>query len=255
MNTGPPPGFYGKVPALGDFVSRRLSRGFTEPWDAWLQSCLACSREQLGDDWLEIYLTSPMWRFVLSPSLCGEQAWAGAVMPSVDRVGRYFPLAIAMASDGQRETVQIIAAGDEWFRRAEAELLSALDDDGFEIEAFDRRVAALSDDFPPTQPGKAIVTPAGLGTPWRVGLDDSASAGARLPDLLAAMLSAGYGPYSIWWTSGSAHVRPSLLVCTGMPQASRYASLLVGDWQTHGWHDASPASGESRAPGMEGDAA
>ena len=88
-------GFFGKLPKHGDFLSRRLPRAFTDPWDRWLQNAIADSREQMAEDWLNIYLTSPIWRFALSPGLCGDNAWAGVLMPSVDRVGRYFPLTLA----------------------------------------------------------------------------------------------------------------------------------------------------------------
>ena len=33
-------GFWGKLPARGDFVRAGLPRSFVEPWDAWLQSAL-----------------------------------------------------------------------------------------------------------------------------------------------------------------------------------------------------------------------
>src|ERR1043165_7880768 len=51
-------GWYGKMPCLGDFASRRLTPDFITPWDAWLQRSIATSRQQLGEQWLEIYLTS-----------------------------------------------------------------------------------------------------------------------------------------------------------------------------------------------------
>ncbi len=255
MNTGPLAGFYGKLPALGDFVSRRLPRAFVEPWDAWLQDCLTCSRQQLGDDWLEFYLTSPIWRFVLSPGVCGAQAWAGAMMPSVDGVGRYFPLTVTMAPGAQQNALRIIADGDSWFQHAEAELLTALDDDGFEIEAFDRRVGALGAELPHAGAHDAAIAPPVIGMPWRVSLDDGADAGEQLPNLLPALLSANYGRYSVWWTSGSDYLRPSLLVCTALPSAAQFTALLVGDWQRYGWHDASQEDAASATLAADGDAA
>ena len=39
-----PPGLYGKLPARGDFVTRRLDRGFVEAWDDWLQQAILASR-------------------------------------------------------------------------------------------------------------------------------------------------------------------------------------------------------------------
>ena len=59
-------GLYGKLPTHGDFLRRRVSDEFVASWDAWLQLAIADSRSALGDRWLDIYLTSPIWRFALS---------------------------------------------------------------------------------------------------------------------------------------------------------------------------------------------
>ena len=56
-------GFYGKLPARGDFVRVGLPRDFTEPWDGWLQSVIAGSRSLMGDAWLPAFLEAPVWRF------------------------------------------------------------------------------------------------------------------------------------------------------------------------------------------------
>ena len=83
------PGFYGKVPALGDFVTRRLPReGFLDTWDAWLSEGMRQTKASMGEAWLPTYLTSPVWRFAVSSGVCGPVPWAGVLMPSVDRVGK-----------------------------------------------------------------------------------------------------------------------------------------------------------------------
>ena len=91
------PGFgaFGKMPALGDFFRLNLPRDFVDAWDGWLQEELAGSRASLGEHWLDCYLVGPLWRFALGPGLCETRAYAGVMMPSVDRVGRYFPLTVA----------------------------------------------------------------------------------------------------------------------------------------------------------------
>ena len=62
------PGWYGKLPSLGDFASRRLEGEFIPAWDAWLQKVLQATRTALGEGWLDSYLTMPIWRFVLLPA-------------------------------------------------------------------------------------------------------------------------------------------------------------------------------------------
>lgn len=91
------PGWYGKLPSLGDFASRRLAHELIEPWDAWLAEEIGELRNSYPDEWLQGYLDSPTWRFVLGTGVLGAhqvQPLAGILMPSVDRVGRYFPLTI-----------------------------------------------------------------------------------------------------------------------------------------------------------------
>jgi len=89
-------GWYGKLPSLGDFAQRRLPTAFVDVWDDWLGAELA--RVRMRDDgWLQAYLSSPVWRFVLLPGALSptSTAWSGVLMPSVDKVGRYFPLTLA----------------------------------------------------------------------------------------------------------------------------------------------------------------
>ena len=86
--------WFGKLPFLGDFASRRLPESFIRPWDEWLQPGLAATRAATGDRWLDLYLTFPVWRFVMPAGLLGDANWIGVLLPSVDRVGRCFPLTI-----------------------------------------------------------------------------------------------------------------------------------------------------------------
>ena len=85
-------GFYGKLPSHGDFLRRRVSDAFVGVWDGWLQECIAASRAILGERWLDVYLTSPAWRFACAAGTFGAAPIAGVMVPSVDRVGRYFHL-------------------------------------------------------------------------------------------------------------------------------------------------------------------
>lgn len=79
-------GFYGKLASRGDFVSRALPQSFIGPWDSWLAAGLLASQNSLGGDWLNVYLVSPLWRFVLAPGVCGPDAAAGVVMPSLSLI-------------------------------------------------------------------------------------------------------------------------------------------------------------------------
>lgn len=131
-----PPGWYGKLPHLGDFASRRLPGEFIAGWDAWLGQALATSREALGARWLPGYLVAPIVRFWLAPGLLGPVAWAGLVMPSVDRVGRHFPLTVAQPGVPLAQA----QAAQGWFTSLDAAMRLALDLD-FTVDDLERELA------------------------------------------------------------------------------------------------------------------
>ena len=137
-------GFFGKLPSHGDFVSRRLSRDFLGVWDDWLQRCIAESKATLGENWLNVYLTSPIWRFAMTPGACGDEAHVGVLTPSVDKVGRYFPLSIVASAPDSAPALSIANAAGDWFERAEALLLSVLEENALEFDAFDKSVALMT---------------------------------------------------------------------------------------------------------------
>ena len=131
------PGWYGKLPGFGDFAGRRLDDAFVGDWDRWLQQGLTRLR-QSGDYWLDNYLSSPVWRFALGAQVVGCQRWLGILMPSVDRVGRYFPLSILQPYRANEPPDP-----QNWWLRAEGVALRALEQN-FDAQALD---AALTEAF------------------------------------------------------------------------------------------------------------
>ncbi|SHN13142.1 type VI secretion system-associated protein TagF [Roseibium suaedae] len=126
-------GWYGKVPCTGDFIRSGLSAGLIRNLDQWLQELLTAGRQALGDQWQAAYMTAPIWRFVTPAGVFGPAPCAGVIMPSVDRVGRQFPLCLALES---QETGEVpMSAVDAYnllepvFPALEDAALAMLDDD------------------------------------------------------------------------------------------------------------------------------
>lgn len=91
---------FGKLPAHGDFVARGLAAAEREELDRWLSGALADARGVLGDRFEAIYDQAPPWRFAARD----EAGWhAGAMAPSVDGVGRRFPLLVGIGGLNARE--------------------------------------------------------------------------------------------------------------------------------------------------------
>ncbi|MGM5058674.1 type VI secretion system-associated protein TagF (plasmid) [Rhizobium leguminosarum] len=113
-------GFFGKLPSHGDFVSMGLSRNLQAALDAWLQSGLQAAQRELGEDWERRFRMMPTWRFIVERGLWGSATIAGVLLPSLDRVGRSFPLVIATQLHGFAEHPRQLYLDDTWFTAAEA---------------------------------------------------------------------------------------------------------------------------------------
>lgn len=231
-------GYYGKVPTHGDFVSRGLPACFVAPWDAWLQEAVLTSRRQLGGNWLDCYLTSPIYRFVLAPGICGEHGWQGVLMPSVDRVGRYYPMTIAMMNQQNINPFVVLQQEITWFAKAEKLALSSLADH-FDLQQFNEELSRLT----PEMIGDTCLADSGEDQPdcqqnrhaWQQTLGPEQSIGDILPCFLDTQLKEQYFSYSVWWTQGSERVAPSLLVCEGLPPFDGMAAMFDGNWIKWGW--------------------
>lgn len=228
-------GYYGKLPGTGDFVTRQLPQQFIQSWDRWLQDGQSTSQEYFGDQWLNLFLTSPIWRFALSPSLCSESAWLGLIMPSVDSVGRYFPLTIAVEV-GQPSNIFTLAQGaTEWFDASEEVLLSALDA-RFSIQHFDSAIQKLNEIAIPNQllaPQKRTLSKA---THWHSPLAQSAQPESGFGSMLNNLALSQMPPFSLWWSEGSELIQPTMLLCPDLPQPARCPAFLNGEWSEHGWN-------------------
>ncbi|MDG4553635.1 MAG: type VI secretion system-associated protein TagF [Candidatus Competibacter sp.] len=234
----PAAGFFGKLPSRGDFIGRHLPKSFVGPWDGWLQTAIAHSREQLGENWQEYYCTSPVWRFALGPNLCGSTAYAGIMMPSMDRVGRYYPLAIAAALAPDWPLFALPAGNEEWFRQAERLALAALERDELDLDRFSQQVAELG---APPATGYPATGSAGDGNAWYCPLPQTLETAGISPFLASDLLRRGFPLHSLWWTDGSDWIARCLLICKDLPLSDGFAALLAGNWRQWGWNERAPA--------------
>jgi type VI secretion system protein ImpM len=231
-------GFYGKLPCRGDFLQRRVPLPFVEVWDAWLQECLHASREQMQDAWLDAYLTGPVWRFVLDSGVCGESGYAGILVPSVDRVGRYFPLTVVAQLSAGHCPLDVACSANAWFDAAETLVLDALEAEAIDIDAFDERVAQLRDPLAHEFASEAAslaramresTFPANADR-WHVPLQSAQSLQRAINALAYREMSRAMQPLTLWWTEGSQALGASWLSLRGLPEASAFAAMLSGNW-------------------------
>lgn len=136
------PSWFGKLPGMGDFARRRLQHEFLDPWDAWLQTGLGQLRSH-HPDWVTSYLRAPLWYFVLGEHVIGTKPWVGVMMPSVDSVGRYFPLTLAQEISDPY-TLRSSSFHEElawWWSRCAQHAYTALENN-LDATSFDQRLIA-----------------------------------------------------------------------------------------------------------------
>lgn len=222
------PGWYGKIPSLGDFASRRLPQNFIDVWHDWLQQGMAASRASLGERWLDLYLNSPIWRFLLTPGIYGEFMWAGTLMPSVDKVGRYFPLTLAVDLNANVHSLSEIATAQEWYAILEQLSLGMLD---ATMSADDLELGLKSVPFPTKQVSSAT-TGQELARWWLndvagpkvIHLSQSGTICELIEHAAQDVLKAMGSSMSLWWTGD----KPQLHCFRGLPAVSQF-SVLLGD--------------------------
>src|SRR6185503_11461778 len=101
--------------------------------------------------------TSPAWRFVCAAGTCGPTPIIGLMVPSVDRVGRYFPLTLVAELP---DDVSLIAAATDtapFFEGAERLLIETLAADEVDFEEFDERVISLGEELLPLTIPRSVV--------------------------------------------------------------------------------------------------
>lgn len=218
--SGPAPGWYGKIASLGDFAGRRLPPEFVTAVDHWLQRVIPESRQHLGDGWMDAYLTSPVWRFVLFPSVIGAGAWAGILMPSVDKVGRYFPLLITAGLE------RLPGALDDWLARLEGIALTTLDT-ACTPEDLEARLLACP--APESDLGGCTLLRAlGADSPGTMALPPDTGFNALLTAAAMATLSTTARGRSLWWAPAHQDGQVAVIAATGLPDGPTFATLLQG---------------------------
>ena len=231
-------GFYGKLPSHGDFLRRRTSDAFVDVWDSWLQECMATSRATLADRWLDLYLTSPAWRFVCAASVCGPEPVVGLMVPSVDRVGRYFPLTLVAELPPQFDVLNAATAATAFFQSAEQLLVETLAAEYVDFETFDAHVVSLAERLEPLtraqpivlEPAAAVVLDENSDGAWQMPIGSGDALAPMFEQLLSLRLSALYRPLALWWTEGSSNVAPTCLIVKGLPAPAAFSALLEGAW-------------------------
>ena len=160
---------------------------------------------QADAQWLDAYLAGPSWRFLLSPGALapGSPAIAGVLMPSVDTVGRYFPLTLVHLLPGLPGSTGATQALQTWLHRLD-----------------DLAVDAMQDDWPIAQLEAELEA---LGLPTADGDPD------HLPSWAQPLVKAASAPArSTWFWCLDAEGQPRVFTGIGLPRQQAFTNMLAG---------------------------
>jgi type VI secretion system protein ImpM len=227
-------GWYGKLPAAGDFAHRRLPRDLILWWDRWLQNNLGSLRgsaregARLGD------AAAPIWNFAIGSAAAGGYVQIGCIAPSRDRVGRQYPLCALLYFEPEHYAPSLLEAAPPFFRHMGACMALALRH-GCGLEQFDRSLLGAQD---------AIVAMARSGKPaaslpWAASEDIMAVLGGGHGQNCAALqtdtlgwpdLPRCFNPYShssYWWSNQADGAAMQTYLHGGAPNGTLFARLFA----------------------------
>ena len=237
-------GFYGKLPSHGDFLRRRVSDAFVDAWDEWLPR--VPGREPRGARAIAGWTSTSRARrgdSCARPARAARAPVLGLMAPSVDRVGRYFPLTLVAELPPYASVIAAATDAASFFDRRGTAASSRRWRPTRSTSTLRRGRGAARRALAPSSVPPPVVARAGGDGVFR---DRVAARGRCRSDRRSSWRRCSsscsrcscrrcISPLVLWWTEGSAMVEPSCLITRGLPPPDTFAALLDGSWTGHRW--------------------
>ncbi|UTV99817.1 type VI secretion system-associated protein TagF [Marinomonas rhizomae] len=216
-------GIYGKVPAHPDFISDTLHADISNELYDWAQTVMFHSREKMSESqWLPAYLVSPIWRMVVPKNEQRTHEWVGVMVPSVDALGRYFPLFIVFETEFKSLTVEwLFKECTDLFKVMEEVAMSALQQQ-LNFSQLKRLLANKLEGF---NFGQKLVLPNSLNSE---ALEFSCEQPTTSNDAFLQRSLVQLDGVLLWTLSDINKYQKPFFKCRDLPIPSEYEFLLTG---------------------------
>ncbi len=208
---------FGKLPTEGDYIRVGSDRALLDFLDAWLTSAWSEFMLTAEDRWEEHYRVATLWWFA-APFEAGSVC--GVICPSLDAVGRLFPIVVASRSTTS-DALAALTSSTPWFDAVQEAVLQALEHPGQSASTLHARVNELS--ITTTPPPRRHV--------WLSGLQTSieAESTAGWPALTGQPPIGGERAWSVWQAANFDGLATRALRLDGWPGAFALGVLLASD--------------------------
>jgi type VI secretion system protein ImpM len=159
------------------------------------------------------------------------------VQPSVDRVGRYFPLTVAAGLPSDLEVLDTMIRAAAWYDAIERIAALAFDNQ-ITAERLDERLAGTA--FPLTaivHADAAVDTLPIAERPvhaLKVGCPEGIDVQQAGVALREAQVNVGHS-HCVWFNASPGALERVLLVTRALPDSGLAQALFDGRWASHGW--------------------
>ena len=168
--------------------------------------------------------------------MVSDEAWLGVLVPSVDRVGRYFPLTVAAPIVVELDPVMTFWSNSRAFAQFEDLALMALDLH-LDFDDFETRVSGAATPLvAPMKNTEDTTTPLPQETPRCCKVAVVGEWGD--PDVAGKLQSRILGirqPYCIWAKEGDTPEERAVLCTEKLPPGEEFCAMLDLEWEQHGW--------------------
>jgi len=222
-----------------------MTRDFINLWSDWAQNIIGFLDLERNHGAISQYLGGPCYRFAISKGVCGESAFIGVMVPSVDLHGTPFPFAICARLPEQCNPLSESQRFEDWYMLAEKNLhaAKAADFDATKLTGWLQQLDGVCEQLLAQPRENRFISPDGGQLAIRRPFDSDAPIVESYQDVLDTVLTETCFAYSIWWTTGNNSVSSSMLVSQGLPPCQHAIAMFDGEWNEHGWgNDANQAT-------------
>jgi len=217
-------GWFGKLPSTGDFAGRGIPRALKETVHDWISSGMAALACLHPEDWLDAYLVSPVWHFVINSNIWDNSALVGCIAPSVDKIGRYSPLMAVRAFD-RRDIALVLPPRSRWLYQVDEILRRVISERIVVEKIYDLLAQQLEAEAAAEQDENSAAGILGdLGiVDGTVGVAKAWFSWPELPSLFADRNNR-----SFWWSEPSPKSPPRQIIHSDKPDTSLFCLLMGG---------------------------